>query len=172
MNKMMKSITTLSLAGLFFSQAMAADSTDTREPVTTDTTPSYYSLSDNNGGVFNYMKGKYHQGSATYYDILLIGDSVTADQSLKTTVLQALNSGKSVIFDGSSGGKKAAQLADAVMGSTLDADAIMFKTTSAGAGYLMTPVALSAGEYSTNSLSDEKTSASVYSDNTPDAIFQ
>ncbi|WP_029686842.1 hypothetical protein [Tatumella saanichensis] len=173
MKKMMKSMLTLPLAGLFMTYAMAADNTtDVQEPVTTDTTPYYYSLSDTSGGVFNYIKTKYHQGTSDNYDILLVGDSLTADQALKSTVLQALNSGKEVIFDGNSGGKKATQLANDVIGSTLDADAIMFKTAPTGDGYLMTPVELSTADYSTDSLSDEKTTTSAISENTPDAIFQ
>ena len=172
MNKMMKSILAFPLAGLFTANVMAADTSGDQEPITTVTTPTYYALGDSDGGVLNYFKTKYTAGSASDYDILLLGDSLSADASLKTTVSQALTAGKEVIFDGSVGSTKAAALAGAVLGSSVQADAIMFKTAPAGDGYLMTPVALNAGQFSTDSLSDEKTVATVNSDNTPDQIFQ
>ncbi|MBS0855536.1 MULTISPECIES: hypothetical protein [unclassified Tatumella] len=172
MNKMMKSILAFSLAGTFVGSGMAAETSATQEPVSAATTPVYYSLSDSNGGVFNYLKTKYTAGSADNYDILLVGDSLNAGQSLKNTVIQALNNGKQVIFDGSKGSTKAAQLASQIIGSSVAADAIMFKTSPSGDGYLMTPVELTTSQYSAELFSDEKTTSSVSSDNTPDQIFQ
>lgn len=88
MKKMMKSMLTLPLAGLFMTHAMAADNiTDVQESVTTDTTPYYYSLSDTSGGVFNYIKTKYHQGTSDNYDILLVGDALTADPADRKSVV-------------------------------------------------------------------------------------
>ena len=172
MNKMMKSILAFPLAGFFAANVMAADTPADQEPVTTVTTPTYYALGDSDGGVLNYFKTKYTAGSASDYDILLLGDSLSADASLKTTVTQALTQGKEVIFDGSAGGKKVAALAGAVLGSSVQSDAVMFKTAPEGDGYLMTPVDLSSGQYSTELFSDEKTTSTVNSDNTPDQIFQ
>lgn len=118
-----------------------AANTSAVEAAGTVNKPSYYAINDASGFVYQYLSKTYKQGSQKNADILLIGENVTADQALRDQVNQALQANKTVIFDGKGSASKAKELAQAVLGNTIEADAIQFKKAPGdNSGLSMTPI--------------------------------
>lgn len=123
-----------------FSSVSYAD-TVSLQSSNSDNALSYYAIGDTNGFVYNHVSKKYKQGAKNSADVLLIGEGVKADQALITLVNQALQANKTVIFDGNGSASKAQELAQAVLGNTINADAIQFrKAPGDQGGYSMTPI--------------------------------